>query len=1245
MAGLSLEVLDYEGPTAWRWRLTDDRGSFLADFEVRLDSAAWQYEAFSDLTAWLKWRAAPDHRLESEAQIVTALGEWVGTEVIGEIGPALVERSPCTVVVSVPREAELLAYRPLELGHVDGKPLALQGVSTVFSTGVSRDDLAPIDDRLRMLSVFSLPTDASALNLRRERFGLGALVREIAQVNGKAVEFRVVQYGATRERLESVLLEDPGWDIVHISGHGLPAGLLLEHDDGSRDAISTNEFVKLLRPTRKRLKLALISSCESAALTAEEHLRLLGLAPNKSPAGRAVDGGSDAEGRRSSRADGAASKALPAVASELARELDCAVIAMRYAVADEFAIRFAEQLYDLILAKRRPVAGAVALALPRVVGGALSPDTPATSVATPAIFGARAVDLRLVPPDGAPLIFEAERQKLAHFPPQPQRFVGRVGPMIRATAALAPRSGSSGVVFVGMAGAGKTACALELAYTHEESFARLVFHEAPAEGMPIAAALAGFALSLDTQLPGVGLAQLADDRAALSDYLPRLTEFLENNRVLVVLDNVESLLAPNGSWRDDRWQVVVDAFTEHGGLSRLVMTSRRRPATLPDRLLVEPVHALSASEAVLLARELPNLRRLLDGDATGIDGAVARQLAAETLSMVQGHPKLIELADGGASDLADLEARLSQAGTTWKKARVPTEDFFERGEPIASPADYVEVLDHWARAVVGDVPSDARLMFQFLACLEDDDRDSVVVETAWPVVWEALDQSGTPPPYEAAVTPLVDAALVGIDQRSDDVVAYHLHPAIAATGVEMTGGTVRSTIDAEMSRLWLATVGHWLNDKAAAGTIHPRAGPAAAPYLFRNRSWGLLAAVIGGVVSSGLAPIAAAALVPMMRDAVAAAEDTDEQDDLRFALASLLDQRGDPAAGERVYREVLTRAEADGKTELAAFAASALAQLLTRAGRFDDALELADRGKRYTIESRKGPWTQIASEIPRLQALGERGHNMEVLETVERLRKEMTNLPYDRERETVDAPKVRETVLDAGRFAAMNLGRWDAALEAVQEILKSKHERAAPESELARTAYNATGALLAEGRLDEARGLLVECDATARREGDWRLLSKVATNMARVEKEFGRVDQAIELQRDALRYTYIAAGEEVGVDHYNLANYLLIGQAPMAESLAHRLVSAIFDYQMGSGVLRDTLLALGQQLEITPPDEIPGSFEEVRQLIEQTAGVHVDTVLRQLPKRAPTPQAAMDAVLDAARKILEEEASSDDASS
>ena len=74
--------------------------------------------------------------------------------------------------------------------------------------------------------------------------------------------------------------------------------------------------------------------------------------------------------------------------------------------------------------------------------------------------------------------------------------------MTRATTVLAPRSGRVGVVFHGMAGGGKTACALELAYTHQESFPLLAWHAAPPEGHDITTALTDFALALERQLPG-----------------------------------------------------------------------------------------------------------------------------------------------------------------------------------------------------------------------------------------------------------------------------------------------------------------------------------------------------------------------------------------------------------------------------------------------------------------------------------------------------------------------------------------------------------------------------------------------------------------------------------------------------------------------------------------------------------------------------------------------------------------------
>ncbi|MGH8904286.1 MAG: CHAT domain-containing protein, partial [Egibacteraceae bacterium] len=494
MGLVDLEVCDYAGPARWRWRLTGPGGRLLADHEVDLDPAAAELEAFADLYGYLGRFAAPgDRRQASEAELVDRVGAWVGEWVLGPVGAALAGEAPVTVRLKLPAQARVLGYRPWELGWANGRPLALQDVTFVNQPAeASVRKKRPVGERLRMLAVFSLPVDADALNLRRERYALTRLIHTIGAVNHKAIELRVLQYGVTRDRLAEMLVEADGWDVVHLSGHGLPAGLLLEHTDGSGDLISSPDLVKLLAPGRGQMKLVTVSSCSSAALTAAEHLRLLGIPDPTDP---------DRSGRSAER-DGAA---LPALAAELEARLGCAVLAMRYPVADEFAIGLAGRVYDLLLGKGQPLCRALQLALPETA------DTTPLSVATPTLFGALAADLQLKPPDGKPVVFDETDTKLAGFPAEPKRLVGRVGPLARANAALAPDSGHSAVLFVGMAGAGKTACALELAYGHEHSFARLVWHKAPDEDQDITAALTNLALDLERQLPGVKLVERIED--------------------------------------------------------------------------------------------------------------------------------------------------------------------------------------------------------------------------------------------------------------------------------------------------------------------------------------------------------------------------------------------------------------------------------------------------------------------------------------------------------------------------------------------------------------------------------------------------------------------------------------------------------------------------------------------------------------------------------------------------------------
>jgi hypothetical protein len=309
----------------------------------------------------------------------------MGKHFYGAIGDKILAAgTPAIVHVQVPPEAAGLLYRPWELGHVQGQPLALQDVSLIFEVPGDPGPVkhVPVGDRLRILAVFSLPIDANALNLRQERYELTRTIRAIGQQN-RAIDLRVLQYGVTREALKKILEEGDGWDIVHFSGHGLAAHRVLEKADGTLDKVPSDELVKLLRPARGRLKWVTLSACLSAAATVEQTRLWLGLDAKRAAAPATVN------------------QKLQTVASALAQSLDCAVLAMRYPVGDQFAIDLGRKLFERVLDQKQPLTRALQVTLPELIEDA---DFAAESVATPTLFGRHAADLDVSPPEGKALV-------------------------------------------------------------------------------------------------------------------------------------------------------------------------------------------------------------------------------------------------------------------------------------------------------------------------------------------------------------------------------------------------------------------------------------------------------------------------------------------------------------------------------------------------------------------------------------------------------------------------------------------------------------------------------------------------------------------------------------------------------------------------------------------------------------------------------------------------------------------------
>ncbi len=114
-------------------------------------------------------------------------------------------------------------------------------------------------------------------------------------------------------------------------------------------------------------------------------------------------------------------------------------------------------------------------------------------------------------------------------------------------------------------------------------------------------------MSLDDQLPGLGMAAATRTAADLAAFLPRLRTLLEHHAVLAVLDAADGLFTADGTWRDPAWGHLVRALLSHRGASRLVLTAEHVPrdlhgADLAGLVAVEDLPELSARERALRDR-------------------------------------------------------------------------------------------------------------------------------------------------------------------------------------------------------------------------------------------------------------------------------------------------------------------------------------------------------------------------------------------------------------------------------------------------------------------------------------------------------------------------------------------------------------------------------------------------------------------------------------------------------------------
>jgi hypothetical protein len=241
-----------------------------------------------------------------------------------------------------------------------------------------------------------------------------------------------------------------------------------------------------------------------------------------------------------------------------------------------------------------------------------------------------------------------------------------------------------------------------------------------------------------------------------------------------------------------------------------------------------------------------------------------------------------------------------------------------------------------------------------------------------------------------------------------------------------------------------------------------RAGPSAVTYLIRAQRWAEAAAVLVSTFVMSPSPANAAAML-------ADIDQITSHDPTQAGTLAVIARQLDPAAAEMQMRIHLDASRADGDYQTASVTAGRLTYICLRSGRLEEALALASQAAEYAQQVHAGPWSQIYSEIRKLDVLNEMGKSSQVMAEINQLRERMHGLPGTcGSDEMVEPWAVREQMLATGREAARRLGQWNDVLEMNAAAIASMRERHAPAASIANAMYNDYQPLLRLDRADDA---------------------------------------------------------------------------------------------------------------------------------------------------------------------------------
>lgn len=666
-------------------RLLDQYGSQLAFRQTSFQKiAASRLQGLFNLRDYLRHYVEAGREITSVAEIGVCIAEEVlGEEIFRKLWDSESQRTLRIQLPGATEEENLLAAALARVPWEIARPAADQPTlgERNLLVRVVHDMQAPPtqpldlgqDECLRILFVFAEARGSRPLAARQERHQLRQLFeKEIYPKRRIVADF--LTHGVTRERLKSQIEENGGYHIVHWSGHGHLNLLELAKPGGAGDRLSGDQLLDLFTSSGGFIpRLFFLSACHSGdILRAKDWNEFMAIAQ-----GREL-GTKQAPEAEPKQIELGMQPGYTGTAHALLQGGVSSVVAMRYAVGDDYARELGIEFYRALLAHAKPKNVAESLTMAR--NSLLDPQShdgarySACDHATPVLYGTEQLGLTLQ---------MGRSPSLDTRNPRPhqiteltiaghEHFVGRTWELAELGSDFIGSSHGTEVkpvaVITGLGGMGKTALTAETLALWESRFEWVLLYQAKPNPLSFEATLRDIHMQLYGELGRYhdhvkALHADAIHRDASAEFtgpkrLERLTSnlirALKDEPILLVLDNFETNLKPqsdtvSGVCQDPAWDRCIERLASEliDAPSRVLITCRRPLAVLPEtaalHVLLGP---LPSGEAALYLRQHAGLSQMLFSGNAG-----EKALAMRLLNASRFHPLLMDrlarLAVGG----------------------------------------------------------------------------------------------------------------------------------------------------------------------------------------------------------------------------------------------------------------------------------------------------------------------------------------------------------------------------------------------------------------------------------------------------------------------------------------------------------------------------------------------------------------------------------------------------------------------